>query len=246
MFSFILSGIHFHLSFLKNEIFCEIFHFFNDFSIIHFSCSHFYQWLQVFTAVFTLECIMKIMALSKEFFINRWNVFDLVIVLASLLDLGLEIGSGLSVLRGMRLVSSAVLTMLLSVFSYIQVLDLNMYIFFCVTVLREWCSFLSPLIVAGAKTCSVMADDACSTQHHRINTWGPRKPYICPAHHYLYFRCYWNAALWQELYRCQLSSGSNPKVRWWMLLTSGMLVLVKNQKPFIQIISTPSSFWSRL
>lgn len=49
---------------------------------------------------------MKIMALSKEFFINRWNVFDLVIVLASLLDLGLEIGSGLSVLRGMRLVSS--------------------------------------------------------------------------------------------------------------------------------------------
>lgn len=61
--------------------------------------------MQVFTAVFTLECIMKIMALSREFFINRWNVFDLVIVLASLLDLGLEIGSGLSVLRGMRLVS---------------------------------------------------------------------------------------------------------------------------------------------
>ncbi|XP_050730127.1 sodium channel protein 60E-like isoform X4 [Eriocheir sinensis] len=58
---------------------------------------------RVFTAVFTLECMMKIMALSKEFFINRWNVFDLVIVLASLLDLGLEIGSGLSVLRGMRL-----------------------------------------------------------------------------------------------------------------------------------------------
>ncbi|KAA0199083.1 hypothetical protein HAZT_HAZT003392, partial [Hyalella azteca] len=58
---------------------------------------------RVFTAVFTLECIMKIMALSQEFFINRWNVFDLIIVLASLLDLGLEIGSGLSVLRGMRL-----------------------------------------------------------------------------------------------------------------------------------------------
>lgn len=59
----------------------------------------------MFTAVFTLECIMKLMALSKEFFTNKWNVFDLVIVLASLLDLGLEIGSGLSVLRGMRLVS---------------------------------------------------------------------------------------------------------------------------------------------
>lgn len=49
---------------------------------------------------------MKIMALSREYFVNRWNVFDLVIVLASLLDLGLEIGSGLSVLRGMRLVST--------------------------------------------------------------------------------------------------------------------------------------------
>ena len=47
---------------------------------------------------------MKIMALSKDFFVNKWNVFDMVIVLASLLDLGLEIGSGLSVLRGMRLV----------------------------------------------------------------------------------------------------------------------------------------------
>ncbi|XP_076054052.1 sodium channel protein 1 brain-like isoform X2 [Oratosquilla oratoria] len=58
---------------------------------------------RVFTVVFTLECILKIMALSREFFVNRWNVFDLVIVLASLLDLGLEIGSGLSVLRGMRL-----------------------------------------------------------------------------------------------------------------------------------------------
>lgn len=61
---------------------------------------------------------MKIMALSKEFFINRWNVFDLVIVLASLLDLGLEIGSGLSVLRGMRLVSGAVYYPTLSIFPF--------------------------------------------------------------------------------------------------------------------------------
>ncbi|CAL4063472.1 unnamed protein product, partial [Meganyctiphanes norvegica] len=58
---------------------------------------------KVFTAIFTLECLMKVMALSKEYFANNWNVFDLIIVLASLLDLGLEIGSGLSVLRGMRL-----------------------------------------------------------------------------------------------------------------------------------------------
>ena len=40
-----------------------------------------------------------------DFFRNGWNVFDFVIVLASLVDLGLEIVNGLSVLRGMRLVS---------------------------------------------------------------------------------------------------------------------------------------------
>lgn len=67
---------------------------------------------------------MKIMALSKEFFINRWNVFDLVIVLASLLDLGLEIGSGLSVLRGMRLVSKVIPIMV----SHSQHFVLFMYI----------------------------------------------------------------------------------------------------------------------
>jgi hypothetical protein len=44
-------------------------------------------------------------ATGTDFFRNGWNVFDFVIVLASLVDLGLEIVNGLSVLRGMRLVS---------------------------------------------------------------------------------------------------------------------------------------------
>ena len=43
-------------------------------------------------------------ALSKEYFGNGWNIFDLVIVVASLLDLGLESVDGISVMRGMRLV----------------------------------------------------------------------------------------------------------------------------------------------
>lgn len=60
---------------------------------------------QVFTSVFTTECILKLGALGLDFFRNGWNVFDFVIVLASLVDLGLEIVNGLSVLRGMRLVS---------------------------------------------------------------------------------------------------------------------------------------------
>lgn len=45
------------------------------------------------------------MALSKEFFECGWNIFDLIIVSASLLDLIFELVDGLSVLRGLRLVS---------------------------------------------------------------------------------------------------------------------------------------------
>lgn len=46
------------------------------------------------------------MALSKEFFNCGWNIFDLIIVSASLLDLIFELVDGLSVLRGLRLVGS--------------------------------------------------------------------------------------------------------------------------------------------
>ena len=62
--------------------------------------------LQVFTTFFLLEAILKLAALSKEYFGNGWNIFDLVIVVASLLDLGLESVDGISVMRGMRLVST--------------------------------------------------------------------------------------------------------------------------------------------
>ncbi|XP_031348219.1 sodium channel protein 60E-like isoform X1 [Photinus pyralis] len=46
---------------------------------------------------------MKLMALSKDFFKNGWNIFDLIIVSASVLDLIFELVDGLSVLRGLRL-----------------------------------------------------------------------------------------------------------------------------------------------
>lgn len=44
------------------------------------------------------------MALSKEYFRCGWNIFDLIIVSASLLDIIFELVDGLSVLRGLRLV----------------------------------------------------------------------------------------------------------------------------------------------
>lgn len=63
-----------------------------------------FNW-QVFTLVFTVECILKLLALSKEFFQCGWNIFDLCIVTASICDLIFELVDGLSVLRGLRLVS---------------------------------------------------------------------------------------------------------------------------------------------
>ncbi|XP_037923835.1 sodium channel protein 60E isoform X3 [Hermetia illucens] len=58
---------------------------------------------KVFTSIFTFECIVKIMALSKDYFHCGWNIFDLIIVSASLLDIIFELVDGLSVLRGLRL-----------------------------------------------------------------------------------------------------------------------------------------------
>lgn len=48
---------------------------------------------------------MKVIALSTTFFNCGWNIFDLIIVSASLLDLSFEMIDGLSVLRSLRLVS---------------------------------------------------------------------------------------------------------------------------------------------
>lgn len=60
---------------------------------------------KVFTTFFTTEAVLKLLALSKEYFASGWNIFDLIIVIASLVDLSVESINGISVLRGMRLVS---------------------------------------------------------------------------------------------------------------------------------------------
>ncbi|XP_011686244.1 PREDICTED: sodium channel protein 60E [Wasmannia auropunctata] len=58
---------------------------------------------KVFTSIFAFECFLKLLALSKDFFNNGWNNFDLIIVSASLIDLTFELVDGLSVIRGLRL-----------------------------------------------------------------------------------------------------------------------------------------------
>ncbi|XP_059488703.1 sodium channel protein 60E-like isoform X4 [Neocloeon triangulifer] len=58
---------------------------------------------KVFTSIFTLECILKITAMSKDYFSCGWNIFDLIVVSASMLDLAFELIDSISVLRGLRL-----------------------------------------------------------------------------------------------------------------------------------------------
>ena len=67
---------------------------------------------QVFTFVFLLEMVLKLIASGGRAYLkSRWNIFDGFIVLVSIADLILELakigtGAGLSVLRTFRLVST--------------------------------------------------------------------------------------------------------------------------------------------
>ena len=61
---------------------------------------------QVFTAIFTAEAVLKIIALSPiRYLKDKWNCFDITIVILSLVELGLSNVKGLSILRSFRLVS---------------------------------------------------------------------------------------------------------------------------------------------
>ena len=43
-----------------------------------------------FTAVFILECIMKIIAYGWKYFNNGWNKFDFFVVLSSIIDIYID------------------------------------------------------------------------------------------------------------------------------------------------------------
>ena len=60
---------------------------------------------QFFTATFGIEAGLKLLANSPKFYFREgWNIFDFIIVTLSLVELGLESASGISVLRSFRLV----------------------------------------------------------------------------------------------------------------------------------------------
>ncbi|PAA49023.1 hypothetical protein BOX15_Mlig029528g1 [Macrostomum lignano] len=57
----------------------------------------------IFTGIFTFEAVIKITAMSRQYFQSGWNVFDLIVVIASLVDVGVEGIKGLSIFRTFRL-----------------------------------------------------------------------------------------------------------------------------------------------
>uniref|UniRef100_A0A8C2XR92 Sodium channel protein n=1 Tax=Cyclopterus lumpus TaxID=8103 RepID=A0A8C2XR92_CYCLU len=58
----------------------------------------------VFSGIFTLEMVLKIIALDPYYYFQTgWNIFDSIIVCLSLMELGLSDVEGLSVLRSFRL-----------------------------------------------------------------------------------------------------------------------------------------------
>ncbi|KAM7542432.1 hypothetical protein Aperf_G00000004812 [Anoplocephala perfoliata] len=59
---------------------------------------------QIFTATFTVEAVLKLIALgTKEYFEDSWNIFDFVVVFFSLVEIPLTTIRGLSILRAFRL-----------------------------------------------------------------------------------------------------------------------------------------------
>ncbi|VDI64607.1 Hypothetical predicted protein [Mytilus galloprovincialis] len=57
----------------------------------------------IFTSVFILEAVLKIMSWSKFYFKSGWNLFDFVIVIASIIDISLSDIPSFSVFRSFRL-----------------------------------------------------------------------------------------------------------------------------------------------
>lgn len=54
----------------------------------------------IFTAIFGVEAVLKLIAFRKSYFNSDWNKFDFVVVISSFADIILtQVGSGLEFLR---------------------------------------------------------------------------------------------------------------------------------------------------
>lgn len=165
--------------------------------------------MQVFSSIFALECIIKVLALSKEYFNNGWNIFDFLIVLASMIDIFVELLEGLNILRSFRLVR------------FMRTFDLQSHHSFNVCIMPSECvylflsPFLSPFffLVTSAEASSIMDNYESLIEHYNFNNWRSGKSYINLSYSDLYICRYWNAIVFERLHTRQILSGSSASVR---------------------------------
>ena len=56
----------------------------------------------MFTAIFLVEAILKLLGLGKKYFHDPWNIFDFLIVLGSSVFISLKLLFNITILRGMQ------------------------------------------------------------------------------------------------------------------------------------------------
>ena len=74
------------------------------------------------------------------------------------------------------------------------------------------CKLLFFLPDACSQTCTIMDHHEGLAQHHHFNLGGLGKPDLSPHHCHLHLRRPRHAALWQNVHRRELLSGSSAKV----------------------------------
>lgn len=63
----------------------------------------------IFTIIFTLEAVMKIIAIDKAYFEDNWNIFDFIVVIGSIISLiisgfsSLKLGGATTIIRAFRI-----------------------------------------------------------------------------------------------------------------------------------------------
>ena len=145
----------------------------------------------VCTYIFITECVLKLSAMCQNYFVNRWNWLDFIVVIGSIIDIvfsnvNVSVGGfNTSIIRLLRLVRFFI--NLQPIFSFLP--------FFTATHLE-----------VGA----VMEDDANTAGDHSWYCWGHWKSYACcmffvpskpvslklfilVAHCNIHLCCHWNA-----------------------------------------------------
>lgn len=155
------------------------------------------------------------MALSKDFFLCGWNIFDLIIVSASVVDIIFELLDGLSVLRGLRLVN---------MFTNPSITH-NMFILHFID--WKWIGFLF-FVVESFEIGSVVDNNESAVEYYYFNDWRAGKSYVNLSHSYLYICRYWNATVFKRLHARKILSRSSTTVWFFAMLTQITALLLRN------------------